>query len=213
MLSPQDAIIIETTTGKIVAPVPSSTSRCSPRSRSPALDRACCRNPSQDRERPIEATLNRGSTTMRLSLRVSVGTRGFAVISGVACVVGLSLAAAWSKVAARRPIEPRLRVCIRRPMRSRGRRSSPRPGRSSTRDDRGAARVDRGGRADQGRGGPLRRRDDRRQGAGRLSRVHRPVHDGRPARRGRAVGDRQGPPGRPGRGAAAVDAARQPPGS
>ena len=53
----------------------------------------------------------------------------------------------------------------------------------------------------QGRRDPVRRRDDRGQGAGRLSRVHRPVHDRRPARRGRAVGDRPGPSGRPGRGA------------
>ena len=55
---------------------------------------------------------------------------------------------------------------------------------------------------DQGRDGPLRRRDDRRQGPGRVPRLHRPVHDDRPAGGRRAVGDRQGPAGRPGRGPA-----------
>ena len=40
--------------------------------------------------------------------------------------------------------------------------------------------------------GPVRRRDDRRQGAGRLPGLHRPVHDPRPAGRRDPVADRPG---------------------
>ena len=162
---------------------------------------------------PFETTDNRGRNIMGLLQRASVGSRRLAVVFGVLLRRGIvSLPGAWSPVAADDQsslgagVYPAAYAIT-------GAKIVTAPGKSI---DPGTIVVRRGiieaVGPDQGRDGPLRRRDDRRQGAGRLPGIHRPVHDGRPARRRRAVGDRQGPAGRPGRGALDLDAARQPQG-
>ena len=139
---------------------------------------------------------------MRPSDRTSLGRRGLGVLFGMLCVVGLSVPAAWSTVTADDQsslgagIYPVAYAIT-------GAKIVTAPGKSI---DPGTIVVRRGiieaVGPDQGRDGPLRRRDDRRQGPGGLPRLHRPVHDDRSASRRGAVGDRQGPAGRPGRGSA-----------
>ena len=97
-------------------------------------------------------------------------------------------------------------MAIPLPTRSRMRRSSPRRGMFMTRERWSSGAVDRGGRPGQGRCGALRCRGDRRQRSDSLSRLHRPVHDGRAAAGCGTVGYRERAAGGPGRIAAGRDA-------
>ena len=130
---------------------------------------------------------------MRPSERSSFGWRGLALLSGMLCVVGLAVPAAWS-TAARDDGSTLGAGLYPAAYAISGAKVVAAPGKVL---DPGTIVVRRGVIEAVGLTKdvtvPYDAEIDRRQRAGGLSGLHRPVFDGRSAGGSRAIGDRQGP--------------------